>query len=239
MGDTPDTAVNSSSALEKLRQLIRQQEAQPERPLPTERELAERFAIGRREIRRALDVLEEEGRIWRKQGKGTFVGPAAPVQPLVLHDLPQQSNLLEVMEARIQLEPGLARLAALRASNEQMALLKRLQERMQNITTGDDDQHELWDSAFHRAIAEAAGNRLMLGLFDAIDAVRREPSWQHLRVLARNRDRLNDYDQHHQRLVRHITARQPLEAAAAMREHLLALQQALIEAISHGEEEPT
>lgn len=239
MGDTPDTAVNSSSALEKLRQLIRQQEAQPERPLPTERELAERFAIGRREIRRALDVLEEEGRIWRKQGKGTFVGPAAPVQPLVLHDLPQQSNLLEVMEARVQLEPGLARLAALRASNEQMALLKRLQERMQNITTGDDDQHELWDSAFHRAIAEAAGNRLMLGLFDAIDAVRREPSWQHLRVLARNRDRLNHYDQHHQRLVRHITARQPLEAAAAMREHLLALQQALIEAISHGEEEPT
>jgi DNA-binding GntR family transcriptional regulator len=30
-------------------------------------------------VRRALDVLEEEGRIWRKQGKGTFIGPAAPL----------------------------------------------------------------------------------------------------------------------------------------------------------------
>lgn len=237
MGDTSEIVRNSSSALEKLRQLIQQREAQPDRPLPTERELAERFTVGRREIRRALDVLEEEGRIWRKQGKGTFVGPAAPVQPLMLHGLPQRSNLLEVMEARVQLEPGLARLAALRASGEQITLMQRLLERMQNISLDDDDRHELWDSAFHRAIAEAAGNRLMLGLFDAIDAVRREPSWQHLRVLARTQDRLNHYDDHHQRLVQHIADRQPVEAAAAMREHLLALQQALIEAISCGEEE--
>jgi len=236
MADIPQNAINSSSALDKLRQLIQQQESRPDQPLPTERELCEQYGVGRREIRRALDVLEEEGRIWRKQGKGTFVGPAAPVQPLVLQDLPLQSNLLEVMEARIQLEPGLARLAALRASNEQIALIKRLLERMQSITSGDDDQHELWDSAFHRAIAEAAGNRLMLGLFDAIDAIRREPTWQHLRVLARTPARLDNYDHHHQRLVRHISARQPLEAAAAMREHLLTLQQALIEAISYGEE---
>lgn len=237
MGDTPVNAANSSSALEKLRQLIQQQDIQPDLALPAERELAERFAVGRREIRRALDVLEEEGRIWRKQGKGTFVGPAAPVQPLVLQDLPQRSNLLEVMEARIQLEPGLARLAAMRASGEQIALMQRLLERMHHITLGDGDQHELWDSAFHRAIAEAAGNRLMLGLFDAIDAVRRQPDWQHLRVQARTADRLDNYDHHHARLVKHIAARQPVEAANAMREHLLAIQQALTEAINRGDEQ--
>ena len=69
-----------------------------------------KLGVGRREVRRALDVLEEEGRIWRKQGKGTFIGPAAPVEPLALQGLVQQTNLLEVMEARLQLEPGLARL---------------------------------------------------------------------------------------------------------------------------------
>ncbi|KOC91506.1 FadR/GntR family transcriptional regulator [Winslowiella iniecta] len=238
MGDTPETAANSSSALEKLRQLIQQHDAHPDLALPTERELAERFAVGRREIRRALDVLEEEGRIWRKQGKGTYVGPAAPVQPLALQDLPQQSNLVEVMEARLQLEPGLARLAAIRASKEQIALMQRLQERMNHLSLSDGDEHELWDSAFHRAIAEAAGNRLMLGLFDAVDAVRREPAWQHLRVQARTPARLDNYDDHHHRLVKHIAARQPAEAATAMREHLLALQQALIEAINFGDEEP-
>ncbi|WP_437613966.1 FadR/GntR family transcriptional regulator [Erwinia sp. V71] len=237
MGDTPEHNANSSSALDKLRQLIQHHDLQPDQPLPTERELADRFNVGRREIRRALDVLEEEGRIWRKQGKGTFIGPAAPVQPLVLQDLPQQSNLLEVMEARLQLEPGLARLAAIRASKEQIALLQRLLERMHHISAEDGDQHELWDSAFHRAIAEAAGNRLMLGLFDAMDAVRRDPTWQHLRVQARTPARLDNYDHHHHRLVKHIAARQPVEAAAAMREHLLALQQALTEAINASDEE--
>jgi len=238
MNDTPETSRNSSTALEQLRQLIQQQEHTPDRALPTERELPERFGIGRREIRRALDVLEEEGRIWRKQGKGTFVGPSAPVQPLVLQDLPQQSNLLEVMEARLQLEPGLASLAALRATKEQIALMNRLLERMHAITPPEDgDQHELWDSAFHRAIAEAAGNRLMLGLFDAVDAVRRDPGWQHLRVQARTPARLDNYDTHHQRLVMHIAQRQPHEAAAAMREHLLALQQALMETLYSRQEE--
>lgn len=99
---------NSSTALEQLRGLIHQHESTPGIPLPTERELAETLSVGRREIRRALDVLEEEGRIWRKQGKGTFIGPAAPVEPLALQGLVQQTNLLEVMEARLQLEPGLA-----------------------------------------------------------------------------------------------------------------------------------
>lgn len=109
---------NSSTALEQLRGLIHQHESTPGLPLPTERELSETLGVGRREVRRALDVLEEEGRIWRKQGKGTFIGPAAPVEPLALQGLVQQTNLLEVMEARLQLEPGLARLAALRATRK-------------------------------------------------------------------------------------------------------------------------
>lgn len=63
--------------------------------------------------------------------------------------------------------------------------MQRMLERIDKVSPDDRDLNELWDSAFHRAIAEAAGNRLMLGLFDAIDAVRREPGWQHLRELAR------------------------------------------------------
>ena len=152
---------NSSTALEQLRGLINQHESTPGTPLPTERELSETLGVGRREVRRALDVLEEEGRIWRD----------------------------------------------------------------------DRDLKELWDSAFHRAIAEAAGNRLMLGLFDAIDAVRREPGWQHLRELARTPERVDSYNDHHHKIMSAIIHRQPNEAAAAMREHLLSLQSALIQAI--------
>ena len=56
---------NSSTALEQLRGLINQHESTPGTPLPTERELSETLGVGRREVRRALDVLEEEGRVNR------------------------------------------------------------------------------------------------------------------------------------------------------------------------------
>lgn len=233
MANTSRFLANSCSALDRLRALLRTHDATPGIPLPTERDLSERLGVGRREVRQALDVLEEEGRIWRKQGKGTFTGPTAPVEPLALQGLLQQTNLYEVMEARLQLEPGLARLAALRATGEQIALMGRLIERIQQISPDNPDLNELWDSAFHRAIAEAAGNRLMLGLFDAVDAVRREPGWQHLRELARTPARVIRYDDHHQKILKHIAARQPVEAATAMHEHLLDLQQALTQVINH------
>lgn len=229
---------NSSTALEQLRGLIHQYESTPGTPLPTERELAEMFGVGRREIRRALDVLEEEGRIWRKQGKGTFTGPTAPASPVALQGLVQQTNMLEVMESRLQIEPGLARLAALRASPEQLALMQRMLERIDNVSAEDPDLNELWDSAFHRAIAEAAGNRLLLGLFDTLDAVRREPAWHHLRELARTPAKIDRYNDHHHRIMQAIRDRKPAAAAMAMREHLLDLQYALIQAIHIEDDMP-
>ena len=57
--------------------LVRQIESAlgPHDRLPTERELAERFGISRMTVRRALDRLELEGRVYRVQGAGTFVAP--------------------------------------------------------------------------------------------------------------------------------------------------------------------
>lgn len=45
----------------------------PHDRLPTERELAETFEVSRLTVRRALDQLEADGRVYRVQGSGTFV----------------------------------------------------------------------------------------------------------------------------------------------------------------------
>ena len=45
----------------------------PHDKMPTERDLAEQFGVTRLTVRRALDQLDHEGRVYRTQGAGTFV----------------------------------------------------------------------------------------------------------------------------------------------------------------------
>lgn len=221
---------SSKLALDALRQTVARHAAFPQRALPTERELAVDFGVSRRAIRRALAVLEAEGQIWRRQGKGTFVGPTPPSAALSFAKLQSRTNFSEVMEARLHLEPALASLAAVRASGEQMAILRRLTERttrQQGAEQVDAEGLELWDSALHRGIAEAAGNRLLLDIFEMLDAIRLDPAWRDLRQRARNSERLSTYSHDHDDIVDAITRRDPVKAATAMRGHLRALQQAL------------
>lgn len=64
--------------------------------LPTERDISVAMAVGRRSVRRALEQLEADGLIWRKQGKGTFAGlPPDPTQVLAA-EIVGETNFLEV-----------------------------------------------------------------------------------------------------------------------------------------------
>ena len=98
-----DTSDNSNYALKRIRSLLDPAMLGPDRKLPTERALCEMLEVSRRSVRRALAVLEAEGHIWRRQGSGTFAGPA-PVQILSsLEAVAKQSSYMEVMEIRLRL----------------------------------------------------------------------------------------------------------------------------------------
>ena len=216
---------NSSLALERLRIIVEQMEIEGREQLPTERELSEQIGVGRRAVRRALEVLEAEGRIWRRQGAGTFVG-IEPQQPEhALKKLPEMSNMLEVMEVRLRLEPALAQLAALRATP---ADIKGMHELAAHVAAAKDmDSRELWDGALHRAIATAAGNVLFLALFDVVDRVRQDENWRHIREALRTQEALSLYQTQHLDIVNAIENRDPRAAEQAMRQHLLSLQERL------------
>jgi GntR family transcriptional regulator len=58
--------------IDELRSSLLCGEIQPGERIPTEKELSERYAVSRITVRKAIEVLSEEGLVVKKQGKGTF-----------------------------------------------------------------------------------------------------------------------------------------------------------------------
>jgi DNA-binding FadR family transcriptional regulator len=206
--------------------------------LPSERRLSEEFGVGRRAVRAALATLASEERIWRHQGKGTFAGPKPAFSETLAASFAQKMGPLEVKEARLEIEPGLARLAAAKAPPEVVSRLDAL--RRQLALSSTPEQMERLDGAFHRQIAETAGNRLLLMTFDVIDRIRLTPSWRESRAQVRNAQSLRVTNEQHEAIVEAISRHDGRDAEFSMRRHLLTLHANLQESLfGRAADDPT
>jgi DNA-binding FadR family transcriptional regulator len=225
-----DGSIERAGVLAHLRTWLDTASLPPDGRLPPEREVASRLGVARSEVRKALAVLEAEGRVWRHVGKGTFVtrGPAAtPERKPAIAELADATSPPEAMEARLIVEPEIARRAALRATAAQVADLRRLAAAMRAATTWAE--YEELDFRFHDLIAEAAGNRLLLEVERLVNGVRRAVVWGHLarRPTGPSPD-YHSFDEH-DALVAAIATRDRRGAAEAMKRHLDSTARALEE----------
>ncbi|MGR3779904.1 MAG: FadR/GntR family transcriptional regulator [Albimonas sp.] len=204
---------HSGRALDALRLLLAAGLERPDGRLPSEGALVKRLGFSRQALRRALEVLEAEGAVWRNRADALFVNlPDRRDPPL--------SPVGGILEARIRLEPELAALAALRARPEDIRLMRLCARREQ--AAGDLDARELWDGALHRLIAVAAANPGLLAAFEALAAARAGDAWRGALEAAdwRQVSGLHGVGDH-AALIDAIAAGDPEPAAAAMRAHLL------------------
>ncbi|SFJ67655.1 FadR/GntR family transcriptional regulator [Jannaschia pohangensis] len=208
----------TQSLRQSITQLI-EAELPPDGRLPTERALAERFDTSRRVVRQVLDQLETEGLVWRRQGSGTYAGqPEDPTGDLAAR-IAGETDPIQVMEARLCIEPELAALCATRMTDEELARLRTLAHRH---VAADAQTIELWDGAFHRLIAQCARNRPLLTAFALLDRIRSNPDWVQVRARARSRTSLTVPQSEHEVLIDAIAARNPDAARQAMHDHLSA-----------------
>ena len=207
------------SALDKLRQMIDDGAAVgDDGRLPPERVLADALGVGRRSLRRALDVLEGEGKISRRQGRGTFLNGGALPESMLSGQVLDRTNPIEVMEVRLALEPMIARLAALRASRADIERLAELAERSRTAKTAED--YEQADAAFHRGLAETARNSLFLAVYDVLNVLRHDAAWRQFGENGRCFKRQAVYAGLHKEIVAAISARDGQRAQDAMFNHL-------------------
>ncbi len=182
-----------------------------------ERELTKRLGVSRRKLRQALALLEEEGMLSRQQGKGTFLR-ASGVGAADRSALAQRTSPAEIMEVRRELEPIMARLAALRARPIAIAAMAQLASQAAQARSGKE--YEKWDTALHAEIARSAGNSLFLELFEVVSALRAEQGWADLRQLTYSLDARDQLSAQHSGIIQAIEQRNPEQAEARMRGHL-------------------
>ncbi len=140
--------------------------------IPNEFELAEKFGVGRSTVREAVKLLISRGILSVRQGSGTYVMSTTPAEqdPLGLGGEKDKMALaLDLVEARLILEPGIAEQAAIHATKEQIEALQKICESVEKkIRAGEDYIEE--DIAFHRCVAECSGNRVIRQLVPIIDS---------------------------------------------------------------------
>lgn len=188
--------------------------------LPTENQLAQRFAVSRPVVREALQRLQNDGVVISRQGSGTWVqrSPSQRVGELTgqlgLHEV------LQVLELRLALEEMAARGAARHRTEEQMRSIESACARLREVF-GQPDAAKAADYAFHRAIAAASGNPMLTEVLDHLSdrmiggmnvtlSLTREASEQ-------RRARVLD---EHDRIVHAIRIADADSAGIAMRYHL-------------------
>jgi GntR family transcriptional repressor for pyruvate dehydrogenase complex len=142
----------------------------PGQKLPNESELGRRLGVGRSAVREALKTLELRGLLEVRRGfnGGTFVRATDLNEaPFELHlsqwPVATEHDLLAV---RIALEPMAARLAATRSDVRTVPLLERILER--EVQSGEHPAAFVESAtAFHIAVGEASGNRLLGTLIES------------------------------------------------------------------------
>lgn len=130
--------------------------------LPPEREIAEKTGVSRPSVREALSALQIVGLIESKSGDGTYI--RQPVKDVdaefrVWSILEETKSPFEVWEARKTLEPGIAELAAERATLRDIETLKKtLEDMRKKAAQKDNDGFLRADQKFHMTLAAATKN---------------------------------------------------------------------------------
>ena len=152
----------SADIAHRIQDAISQGKIRPGEKLPSERDMAKRLRVSRVSVREAYRSLAEMGLVVVKRGAegGAFITDLdhEPVtRSLSMMLRLGRASLQELTEARVLLEPLVARLAAQRADEDGIARLEELVLKQQAAIRGDGDPRR-YDLQFHRLVAACTQN---------------------------------------------------------------------------------
>ncbi len=214
------------SVIEQIMNLIKNNKLKPGDKLPPERELAEKLSISRGSLREAFRVLESRGLIKSKPGGGRYIREIREnghnsTENIILSL--EKSSILELLEAREMFEVKIAKIAAQKATPEDIELIEEALSKMneeEELKYGKETES---DTEFHLAIAGASHNFVFVNIIKLhLDLLKgtRGKTWQ---ITGR---REKQY-QEHQAILQAIKEHNSKKAGEAMLKHLRNVREVL------------
>lgn len=140
----------------------------PGEKLPNEIELSGELEISRTTLREAFRILAANGVVEIRRGLGTFVREDFEIDKGGVPSLADiKTDIRDLYEMRLIVEPEAAYYAAMRASDEEIGHILRLGEQIEAEIAGGKDRTET-ERNFHKAIAKATHNEFMTKLLPVI-----------------------------------------------------------------------
>jgi len=215
------------SAIEQIMDLVKRSELKPGDKLPPERELAEKLSISRNSLREAFRVLESRGLIKSQAGGGRYVREIRKngqnSTENIISSL-EKSSILELLEAREMFEVKIAKIAAQKATPEDIELIE---EALNKINEEEELKHGKETESyteFHLAIASASHNFVFVNIIklhlDLLKETRRK-TWK---ITGR---REKQY-QEHQAILQAIKEHDAKKAGETMLKHLKNVTEVLV-----------
>ena len=161
----------------------------PGSKLPNENELSVELGVSRTTLREAISFLAAQGVLEIRRGKGTFVAESLPAEGLDLTALAgvrSRVRAKDLFEMRLIFEPATVALACQRASDEELRLIRRKAERVEETAAAGGDW-PLADQEFHWAIIKASHNEYMRRLYPIINSAVNE-----ILQISQNRQQMQD-----------------------------------------------
>jgi GntR family transcriptional regulator, sialic acid-inducible nan operon repressor len=191
--------------------------------LPSERELMAQFGAGRSSVREAIFSLQRKGLVSARAGTPARVTtPTADslvseLSGAVRHLLARPEGIRDLQNARLLLEVGLARNAAILATDADLMDLKAALE--DNRQARDQETFARTDMLFHFALARISHNQI----FTALNMALIEWLAEQRNISALSGVTFQDVYVQHEAIYRAIAARDPAAAQDAMEQHLTAV----------------
>ena len=202
---------------ERIKEMLQSGTLEPGSKLPPERELVNLLQISRPSLREALKALSFMGLIRARRGMGTYISDSAidvlsrPLEFLpLLHNLP----LTELFEARRLVEVKVAGLAAERATEHDIAAMRKALDVCARYLD-KPKKFIVYEIQFHKALYSAAGNSVLCKAMDILYQILNEFRVQSVSALEDLRTML----EYHERIYEAIADRDPAKAVEAMERH--------------------